>query len=288
MTYLWTAAHESLRLSWPGALADRPQRASRPLPCCWRRVFCGHWFHYDCLRVWMTEPPFGKVTAACRGAFGVWRLLCVRPTARWDECGLPRCHPSGCDGQLPLGGWGRVGPAFLRLPGVPERVTERHLLVRARRGECDVSADVTRKGDRISTWRTRTRGLTTAAHDDARSVEKHGFTGRIAGGSFRGGVPGPDAFAQPGSGVDRLDCVRAVRYYVLHVARPLELGTGQDCPRCGRRVYHPDWPQTRQQLEKAWANRQAKQREIGEVRDFFTVDARFQTDNMGDDFSAFS
>ena len=25
------------------------------------RVFCGHWFHYDCLRLWMTEPPFGKV-----------------------------------------------------------------------------------------------------------------------------------------------------------------------------------------------------------------------------------
>lgn len=25
------------------------------------RVFCGHWFHHDCLRVWMTEPPFAKV-----------------------------------------------------------------------------------------------------------------------------------------------------------------------------------------------------------------------------------
>lgn len=27
----------------------------------WPRVFCGHWFHHDCLRVWMTEPPFGEV-----------------------------------------------------------------------------------------------------------------------------------------------------------------------------------------------------------------------------------
>ncbi|CAN0147132.1 unnamed protein product [Ectocarpus sp. 6 AP-2014] len=63
----------------------------------------------------------------------------------------------------------------------------------------------------------------------------------------------------------------------------------KDCPRCGHRVYHPDWPQEPKQLEKAWANRQAKRREVGEVRDFFTVDARFQTGaGRGDDFDAFS
>ncbi|CAN0527373.1 unnamed protein product, partial [Ectocarpus sp. 12 AP-2014] len=27
---------------------------------------------------------------------------------------------------------------------------------------------------------------------------------------------------------------------------------GKDCPRCGHRVYHPDWPQEPKQLEKAW------------------------------------
>ncbi|CAN0242881.1 unnamed protein product, partial [Ascophyllum nodosum] len=64
---------------------------------------------------------------------------------------------------------------------------------------------------------------------------------------------------------------------------------GKDCPRCGRQVYHPDWPQTAKQLEKAWANRQAKEREIGEVREFFTVDAQFQAGGgRGDDFGAFT
>ncbi|CAN0168225.1 unnamed protein product, partial [Hapterophycus canaliculatus] len=42
----------------------------------------------------------------------------------------------------------------------------------------------------------------------------------------------------------------------------------KNCPRCKHRVYHPDWPQEPKQLEKAWANRQAKRREVGEVRDF--------------------
>eukprot|EP00904_Undaria_pinnatifida_P013262 jgi/Undpi1/9066/HiC_scaffold_26.g11526.m1 len=64
---------------------------------------------------------------------------------------------------------------------------------------------------------------------------------------------------------------------------------GKDCPRCSHRVYHPDWPQTPKQLEKAWASRQAKRREIGEVRDFFTVDERFQAGGgRGDDFGAFT
>lgn len=63
----------------------------------------------------------------------------------------------------------------------------------------------------------------------------------------------------------------------------------QDCPRCKHRVYHPDWPQDVKQLEKAWANRQAKRREVSEVRDFFTVDEKFQAGaGRGDDFGAFT
>lgn len=63
----------------------------------------------------------------------------------------------------------------------------------------------------------------------------------------------------------------------------------QDCPRCKHRVYHPDWPQDVKQLEKAWANRQAKRREVSEVRDFFTVDKKFQAGaGRGDDFGAFT
>lgn len=73
------------------------------------------------------------------------------------------------------------------------------------------------------------------------------------------------------------------------IPSPLTPATRQDCPRCRHRVYHPDWPQEVKQLEKAWANRQAKRREIGEVRDFFTVDAQFQTEGArGDDFGAFT
>lgn len=63
----------------------------------------------------------------------------------------------------------------------------------------------------------------------------------------------------------------------------------QDCPRCRRRVCHPDWPQEPKQLEKAWANRQAKRREVSEVRDFFIVDEKFQAEaGRGDDFGAFT
>ncbi|CAM9321461.1 unnamed protein product [Discosporangium mesarthrocarpum] len=61
----------------------------------------------------------------------------------------------------------------------------------------------------------------------------------------------------------------------------------KDCPMCHRRVYHPDWPQTVQQLEKSWANKQAKTREIGEVRDFLDVAEKFQQPSRGDDFGAF-
>ncbi|CAM9614854.1 unnamed protein product [Choristocarpus tenellus] len=61
----------------------------------------------------------------------------------------------------------------------------------------------------------------------------------------------------------------------------------KDCPLCSRRVYHPDWPQSVKQLERSWANKQAKTREIGEVRDFLEVDERFQA-RSGDDFGAFT
>jgi len=37
-----------------------PKHAKRPV-----RVFCGHWFHYECLDVWMTQPPFGKLCPNC-------------------------------------------------------------------------------------------------------------------------------------------------------------------------------------------------------------------------------
>ena len=38
----------------------------------------------------------------------------------------------------------------------------------------------------------------------------------------------------------------------------------------GRRVYHPDWPQDIKVLERAWANEQARQREIADAADLFS------------------
>eukprot|EP00560_Eucampia_antarctica_P001000 CAMPEP_0197836742 /NCGR_PEP_ID=MMETSP1437-20131217/29895_1 /TAXON_ID=49252 ORGANISM="Eucampia antarctica, Strain CCMP1452" /NCGR_SAMPLE_ID=MMETSP1437 /ASSEMBLY_ACC=CAM_ASM_001096 /LENGTH=45 /DNA_ID= /DNA_START= /DNA_END= /DNA_ORIENTATION= len=39
---------------------------------------------------------------------------------------------------------------------------------------------------------------------------------------------------------------------------------GASCPKlgCARRVYHPDWPSDIKQLERQWANDQARQREL--------------------------
>jgi hypothetical protein len=39
---------------------------------------------------------------------------------------------------------------------------------------------------------------------------------------------------------------------------------GIECPTdgCGRRVFHPDWPGDIKQLEREWAAREAKKREI--------------------------
>ena len=40
---------------------------------------------------------------------------------------------------------------------------------------------------------------------------------------------------------------------------------GAKCNTCGERVYHPDWPDNIQALERAWAAKQAKLREIDDV-----------------------
>ena len=40
---------------------------------------------------------------------------------------------------------------------------------------------------------------------------------------------------------------------------------GAQCNRCGERVYHPDWPDSIQTLERAWAAKQSKIREIDDV-----------------------
>lgn len=41
-----------------------------------------------------------------------------------------------------------------------------------------------------------------------------------------------------------------------------------ECPVCGERMTHPDWTPDVAKLEKAWASKQAKRREIDEVIDF--------------------
>lgn len=45
---------------------------------------------------------------------------------------------------------------------------------------------------------------------------------------------------------------------------------GAACPalHCGERVYHPDWPADRKELEQCWANKQARQREIEDAAMF--------------------
>ena len=44
----------------PASAAAAAAYARRPL-----RVFCGHWFHYDCLDTWMRSPPFVRQCPAC-------------------------------------------------------------------------------------------------------------------------------------------------------------------------------------------------------------------------------
>ncbi len=47
------------------------------------------------------------------------------------------------------------------------------------------------------------------------------------------------------------------------------------CPHCGQRLYHPRWPSDDKKLEKAWAAKQAKQRELGDVTDMLELGDEF-------------
>lgn len=40
----------------------------------------------------------------------------------------------------------------------------------------------------------------------------------------------------------------------------------RSCPACGRRIWHPDWPEDHKQLEKAWQAQEARKREMCDVR----------------------
>jgi hypothetical protein len=47
-------------------------------------------------------------------------------------------------------------------------------------------------------------------------------------------------------------------------------GVLQDCSECNQRIYHPDWPEeTATERERAYQQRQAKEREIADAADFF-------------------
>ena len=44
---------------------------------------------------------------------------------------------------------------------------------------------------------------------------------------------------------------------------------GKKCPACKQRIYHEKWKVTPELAEARWAHEQAKNRELGEVVDFF-------------------
>lgn len=51
---------------------------------------------------------------------------------------------------------------------------------------------------------------------------------------------------------------------------------GKTCPLCPDiPLYHPDWPADVKKLERAWANKQNKERELNEVADCFDLDDKF-------------
>ena len=50
---------------------------------------------------------------------------------------------------------------------------------------------------------------------------------------------------------------------------------GKPCPTCGLMVYHLDWSSDVKKLEKAWATKQARIREISEVSDCFDLGGEF-------------
>lgn len=43
------------------------------------------------------------------------------------------------------------------------------------------------------------------------------------------------------------------------------------CPVCGKRIWHPDWPEDVKQVERAWQNEQARKREMADVADFLDL-----------------
>jgi hypothetical protein len=51
----------------------------------------------------------------------------------------------------------------------------------------------------------------------------------------------------------------------------------RQCPACeGRRIWHPDWPEDHKQLEKAWQNKQARDREMADVSNFMGMGDQFR------------
>ena len=57
------------------------------------------------------------------------------------------------------------------------------------------------------------------------------------------------------------------------------------CPTCKKRMYHKSWPSDVKQLEKRWANEQAKKREVGEIGLLlgFGVNDEFSRNGKDDD-----
>jgi hypothetical protein len=45
----------------------------------------------------------------------------------------------------------------------------------------------------------------------------------------------------------------------------------RQCPVCGKRIWHPDWPEDVKQVERAWQNEQARKREMADVADFLDL-----------------
>lgn len=42
------------------------------------------------------------------------------------------------------------------------------------------------------------------------------------------------------------------------------------CPSCGKQIFHEKWKTSAEVLEKRWAHKQAKDRELEEVVDFLS------------------
>ena len=44
---------------------------------------------------------------------------------------------------------------------------------------------------------------------------------------------------------------------------------GKKCPACGKRIFHEKWKVTPELAEARWAHKEARNRELDEVTDFF-------------------